>query len=41
MAGNEVFIDTAFWIAAARQPDAQHERAKALGKEILQRRAKP
>jgi len=40
MAGSEVFIDTGVWIAAARQPDAQHERAKALGKEILQRRVK-
>jgi len=40
MAGSEVFIDTAFWIAAARQPDARHERAKALGKALLQRRAK-
>jgi predicted nucleic acid-binding protein len=40
MAGSEVFIDTAFWIAAARQPDAKHERAKALGKVLLQRRSK-
>ena len=40
MTGSEVFVDTAFWIAAVRQPDAQHERAKALGKEILSRRAK-
>jgi len=40
MAGSEVFVDTAFWIAAVRQPDAQHERAKALGKGILDRRAK-
>jgi predicted nucleic acid-binding protein len=40
MAGSEVFIDTAFWIAAARQPDAQHERARALGKALLQRRSK-
>ena len=40
MAGSEVFVDTAFWIAAARQPDSQHERAKVLGREILERRAK-
>ena len=40
MAGSEVFVDTAFWIAAVRQPDAKHDRAKALGKEILDRRAK-
>ena|SRR5207245_7576947 len=40
MAGSEVFIDTPFWIAAARQPDSQHERAKVLGREILERRAK-
>ncbi len=40
MAGSEVFIDTGLWVAAARQPDAQHERAQALGKELLQRRAK-
>jgi len=41
MAGPEVFVDTAFWIAAARKPDAQHERAKALGKDILKRQARP
>jgi len=40
MAGSEVFVDSGFWIAAARQPDAQHERAKTLGREILDRRAK-
>ena len=40
MAGSEVFVDTAFWIAAVRQPDAQHERAKVLGKGILDQRAK-
>jgi len=40
MAGSEVFVDTAFWIAAIRQPDAQHERAKTLGTEILDQRAK-
>ncbi len=40
MAGNEVFVDSAFWIAAARRPDAQHMRAKELGKEILDRRAR-
>jgi predicted nucleic acid-binding protein len=40
MAGSEVFIDTAFWVAVVRQPDAKHERAKALGKRILERRAK-
>lgn len=40
MAGSEVFVDSVFWIAAARQPDAQHERAKALGREMLERRAK-
>ena len=40
MAGSEVFVDTGFWIAAARQIDAQHERAKVLGREILQRRVK-
>ena len=40
MAGSEVFIDSAFWIAAARAPDAQHERARALGSELLKRKAK-
>jgi predicted nucleic acid-binding protein len=40
MAGSEVFVDSGFWIAAARQPDAQHERAKALGREMLERRVK-
>lgn len=40
MAGNEVFVDTSLWIAAARQPDAQHDRGKALGREILNRRVK-
>jgi len=40
MAGSEVFVDTGFWIAAARQVDAQHERAKVLGRETLERRAK-
>lgn len=40
MAENEVFVDSGFWIAAARRPDAQHERAKVLGKEILNRRVK-
>lgn len=39
MAENEVFVDSNFWIAVARQPDAQHERAKELGREILSRRA--
>ncbi|HYM39000.1 MAG TPA: PIN domain-containing protein [Thermoplasmata archaeon] len=38
--GNEVFVDTGLWIAAARRPDAQHERGKALGQEILGRRVK-
>ena len=28
MAGSEAFVDTGLWIAAARQPDAQHERAR-------------
>ena len=41
MAGSEAFVDTGLWIAAARQPDAQHERGKALGREILGRRVKP
>jgi predicted nucleic acid-binding protein len=40
MAGREVFVDSTFWIAAARQPDAQHERAKALGREMLEGQAK-
>jgi len=40
MAGSEVFVDTSLWIAAARQPDAQHDRAKTLGREILDRRVK-
>ena len=39
MVGSEVFVDSNFWIAAARQPDAQHERAKALGMEMVGRRA--
>src|SRR2546425_10371851 len=40
MAGSEVFIDSVFWMAAARTPDAQHVRARALGGELLKRRAK-
>ena len=39
MVGSEVFVDSSFWIAAARQRDAQHERAKVLGTEMLGRRA--
>jgi len=39
MVGSEVFVDSVFWIAAARQPDKQHDRAKALGREMLDRRA--
>ena len=39
MVGSEVFVDSNFWIAAARERDAQHERAKALGTEMLGRRA--
>ncbi len=39
-AANDVFVDTSVWIAAARKPDAQHERGKALGREILNRRVK-
>ena len=35
MVGSEVFVDSNFWIAAARERDAQHERAKALGTEML------
>lgn len=41
MTGAEVFVDTGIWIAAARKPDAQHERGKALGREILTRQARP
>ena len=40
MAGTEVFVDTGLWVAVTRQPDAQHERAKTLGREILDRRVK-
>jgi len=40
MTGSEVFVDSGFWIGAARQPDAQHERAKVLGREMLERGAK-
>ncbi len=39
-AGSEVFVDSSLWIAAARQPDAQHQRGKALGQQILSRRVK-
>jgi len=38
MAGSEAFVDTGLWIAAARERDAQHERAKALGRQMLERR---
>jgi predicted nucleic acid-binding protein len=41
MAGSEVFVDSGLWIAAAREPDAQHERAKFLGRQILERRSRP
>lgn len=40
MAASEVFVDTGLWIAVAREPDAQHERGKALGREILERHVK-
>src|SRR2546425_2192183 len=39
MVGSEVFVDSSFWIAAVRQRDAQHERAKVLGTEMVGRRA--
>ena len=39
-AGNEVFVDTSVWIAAVREPDAQHERGRTLGQEILNRRVR-
>ena len=40
MAGSEVFVDTAFWIAAARKPDARHERAKELSADLIRRHPK-